>query len=118
MKDSLNVSVQRTDDYAVIVLEGYLNQNGGEKLAEVCHQLMDEGVRHLAFDFENVPMVNSIGIAILIEIIERSRELNGKIHFFKTRDVIARTFRIMGLTQFATIFPDRESAIQAFTSDE
>ncbi len=114
MIDTLNVTVERADEYAVISLEGYLNQNSGEKLAQVCHQLIDEGIRHLAFDFEKVAMVNSIGIAILIEIIERLREFNGKIHFYKPRDVIARTFRIMGLTQFSTIFPDRESAIEAF----
>lgn len=114
MTDILKVSLERADGYAVITMEGYLNQNGGEKLAQTCHKLIDEGIHHLAFNFEKVIMVNSIGIAILIEIIERLREFDGAIHFFKTRDVIARTFKIMGLTQFASIYPDRESAIRAF----
>ena len=114
MIDTLNVSVERKPDHAVISLEGYLNQNSGEELAESCHELIDEGIYNLAFDFEKVAMVNSIGIAILIEILERLRENGGRMHFYCPRDVIARTFRIMGLTQFSKIFPDRDSAIQAF----
>lgn len=114
MMDTLSVNVERAESHAVVSLEGYLNQNSGETLADVCHELINAGLHNLALDFEKVPMVNSIGIAILIEIIERLRELDGHIHFYKTREVISRTFRIMGLTQFSKIFPDRESAVEAF----
>jgi hypothetical protein len=60
-------------------------------------------------------IVNSIGISILIEIIEKMIEKGGRLSFCCLTPVIQKTFQIMGLAQYAAIFPDEESAVRELT---
>ncbi len=42
-------------------------------------------------------------------------EIDGKLAFCNLTPTIEKTFNIMGLTQYADIYPDEESAIAAMT---
>ena len=44
MTESLNVSVDRRDGMAVIYTKGYINNEGGEEIANRAYELMDDGV--------------------------------------------------------------------------
>ena len=71
MTESMKVTVERKDGIAVIYTDGYINNQGGEEIARVAYQLIDEGYRKLLLNLEKTKIVNSIGISILIEIIEK-----------------------------------------------
>ena len=79
MTESLNVSVDRRDGLAVIYTEGYINNQGGEEIARVAYKLLDDGYRVLLLNLAGTKIVNSIGISILIEIIEKMIEIEGKL---------------------------------------
>ncbi|MEA2063901.1 MAG: STAS domain-containing protein [Gemmatimonadota bacterium] len=113
MAEKFEVTVRRESLYAVISSDGYINNTGGEKIAEECYKLLDQGVKRLILDLAKSPIVNSVGIAVLIELIERVREDGEKIIFCNCTPVIAKTFKIMGLTQYADIHDDEKSAISA-----
>jgi len=70
MTESLNVNVDRRDGLAVVYTEGYINNQGGEEIAKVAYKLIDEGYKVLLLNLGGTKIVNSIGISILIEIIE------------------------------------------------
>ena len=57
-------------------------------------------------------IVNSIGISILIEIIEKMMDRGGKIGFCCLTPVIHKTFQIMGLANYAAIFDTEEAAVK------
>ena len=59
--------------YAVIHTEGYVNNLAGEKIGEVANGLIAEGYMRLVINMEKSTVINSIGISILIEIIEKMR---------------------------------------------
>lgn len=111
MTDSLNVSVDRREGLAVIYTEGYINNQGGEEIARVAYKLLDEGFKVLLLNLGGTKIVNSIGISILIEIIEKMIEIEGKLGFCCLTHTIEKTFHIMGLAQYAPIFPNEEAAV-------
>ncbi len=104
MTDSLNLTVDRRDGLAVIYTEGYINNQGGEEIARAAYKLLDEGFKVLLLNLAGTKIVNSIGISILIEIIEKMIEIDGKLGFCCLTPTIDKTFHIMGLAQYAPIF--------------
>jgi anti-anti-sigma factor len=113
MSQELKVVVKREQGYAVLHTDGYVNNPGGEKIARECYKLIDEGYKHFILNFEKSKVINSIGISILIEIIEKVLEIKGSLSFTGLTTTIAKTFKIMGLTQFAGVHDSLEDAEKA-----
>ncbi len=111
MTEVLKLSVDRRDGLAVIYTDGYINNQGGEEIAKAAYELLDEGHRCLLLNLAGTKIVNSIGISILIEIIEKMLEIDGKLAFCNLTPTIEKTFHIMGLAQYSSIFPDEEAAV-------
>jgi len=111
MDSKLTVKVDKREKYAVLYTEGYINNIRGEELSRQFNLLVDEGYHKVIFNFENSKIINSIGISILIEIIEKTIAEKGHIYFCNLTPVISRTFEIMGLTQYAKVYPKEEDAV-------
>jgi anti-anti-sigma factor len=112
MNEELRVAVDRRPGGAVLYTKGYINNVGGEEIANRAYELMNDGVRVLLLNLRETKIVNSIGISILIEIIEKMIEQGGKIGFCSLTPVIHKTFQIMGLANYASIFADEETAVK------
>lgn len=110
MTEMLKLVVDRREGLAVIYTDGYINNQGGEEIARAAYALIAEGHRRLLLNLIGTKIVNSIGISILIEIIERMLELDGKLAFCNLTPTIEKTFHIMGLAQYAGIYPDEAAA--------
>ena len=115
MTEALKLTIDRRDGVAVIYTEGYINNQGGEEIARAAYALLDEGYRKLLLNLTGTKIINSIGISILIEIIEKMLEVECKLAFCSLTPTISKTFEIMGLVQYASIFPDEPSAVTQIT---
>ena len=112
MSEILKVIVERPDAaVAVLKTDGYINNAGGEEIARQAYALMGGGVNRLLLDLEKTKIVNSIGISILIEILEKLLDSGGRLAFCRLTPTIEKTFQIMGLAQYARIFPASEPAV-------
>jgi anti-anti-sigma factor len=112
-----NVSVEKFDRFAVIRSQGYINNLGGEEIARECRDVMKSGITDLILNLKESTVVNSIGISILIEIIEEILKKEGRLAFSDLTPTVAKTFKIMGLLQFAEYFESEQVAIQAFNGN-
>jgi len=112
MTEELRVTVDRRPNGAILYTKGYINNVGGEEIANRAYELMDSGVRTLLLNLRETKIVNSIGISILIEIIEKMIDKGGKIAFCCLTPVIHKTFQIMGLANYAAIFDNEEAAMK------
>ena len=115
MTEGLKLRVDRRDGLAVIYTEGYINNQGGEEIARAAYSLLDEGYRRLLLNLTGTKIINSIGISILIEIIEKMLEVEGRLAFCQLTPTIEKTFHIMGLAQYASIYPDEGAAMAQLT---
>ena len=73
--------------------------------------MLDDGVKTFVLNLAKSPIVNSVGIAVLIELIERVKEDGEKVIFCNCTPVIAKTFKIMGLTQYAELYDNEKDAL-------
>jgi len=96
----------------LIAAAGYINNEGGQAIADAATELIEGGCRSLLIDLEGTRIINSIGVSILLEIMEKLLEDNGQLAFCNLTPTISKTFEIMGLVQYAEIHPDRETALK------
>ena len=111
MSEVCKVAAERRGDVAVLSTDGYINNQGGEEIARQAYAQLDAGARALVLNLEKTRIVNSIGISILIEVLEKVMDRKGKLAFCGLTPTIDKTFRIMGLAQYAPIYSDEASAV-------
>ena len=110
------VTVKEVDNVVVLATDGYLNNIGGEKISEICDEYLDKGKNMFLINLEKSTVVNSIGVSILIEIIEKLQEVDGKLAYCNLASIVEKTFNIMGLTKHSTIYKDEEAGISDLAS--
>jgi anti-anti-sigma factor len=108
--NSFNVIVSREPKYAVLRTEGYINNLGAERIEQEIEPLLQQGCHRFIINFAQSPIINSMGLSILIGIIERLLEVQGVLVFTDLTEVNAETMEIMGLTQYAYIRPTEAEA--------
>jgi stage II sporulation protein AA (anti-sigma F factor antagonist) len=113
MSDVFRVHSRREGQFAVISTEGYINNLAGDKIVEEFNAFVAQDVKHFVLNLEKTQLVNSIGVSILIEVIEKVQEIGGTLSFCRLAPIIAKTFKIMGLTQYATVYETEEEALAA-----
>jgi anti-anti-sigma factor len=116
VSDACKVTAERRGEVAILWTDGYINNQGGEEIAREAYRQLDSGARALVMNLEKTRIVNSIGISILIEVLERVMDKKGVLAFCALTPTIDKTFRIMGLAQYASIYPTEEEALQAVSA--
>ncbi len=116
MSEVCRVATDRRGDVAILSTDGYINNQGGEEIARQAYSQLESGARALVLNLERTRIVNSIGISILIEVLEKVMDRNGRLAFCGLTPTIDKTFRIMGLAQYAAIYPTEAEAVRALSS--
>ena len=107
-----NVTGNLIDKVYVVSCSGYLNMETGDDISTLCTKQIDNGITKFLINLENTRMVNSIGVSILIEIIEKLQDINGKLGFCNLAPIVEKTFKIMGLTQYSKTFTSEEEGVK------
>ncbi len=112
--DQMKLTADVLDDgIGLIAAAGYINNDGGQAIADAATDLIGRGCKTLLIDLDGTRIINSIGVSILLEIMEKLLENGGRLAFCNLTDTIAKTFEIMGLVQYAEVFEDRTVAVAA-----
>ncbi|MFM6943761.1 MAG: STAS domain-containing protein [Bacteroidota bacterium] len=104
-------STKEANQIVIIETDGYLNNEGGEAISAICYEKMSSGQNKFLINMAGTKVVNSIGVSILIEIIEKLQEVDGKIGYYNLAPIVSKTFNIMGLTKYSTVFATEEEAV-------
>jgi anti-anti-sigma factor len=100
MSTDFNIISEVHNDVLVMKTDGYVNNTGGEQIVlEFSKHIND--ISKVVIDLEKSKVVNSIGISYLLEMVETLSQNNGKLYFVNLDPTIEKTFKIMGLFQFA-----------------
>jgi anti-anti-sigma factor len=109
-EERMNVQSLQDGDLAIIRTDGYINNLGAERIEQECDGMIERGIRKFIINFEKSPIINSMGLSILIGIIEKMLEIDGVLAFTDLTPVNAETMETMGLTQYAQIYPTESEA--------
>lgn len=90
-------------DPVVIQAGDYLNKLAGEKIEHECRQKLDDGASEIVLNFSETELVNSIGISILLGVIDTAARKGAKVVFADMNAQTIELFEMLGLTKHVTI---------------
>jgi anti-anti-sigma factor len=96
---------------AVVYASDYLNKLTGEKIERECRRHINCGCRALVIDFSDTKLVNSIGISILLGIIDVAEKNGAKIVFSEVNTQTIQLFEMLGLTRHVVLAKDEHEAL-------
>ena len=92
------------DDKRAVVFAGdYLNKLTGEQIERECRQRLTDGCTELVVNFSRTEIVNSIGVSILLGVIDSARGTGATVVFSDVKQETAELFDMLGLTRHVRI---------------
>ena len=107
---SFSFTTHAADGRAIIRTCGYLSRTAGEQLEQEIVRLLGGGVCRFVVNLHDTDLINSVGISILIGVIERVRRQGGELAFSELTAVNEEIFRIMGLQRHAPLLRSDDEA--------
>lgn len=108
---TVDVRSKVVEEAAVIYPGPYLNQLRGEGIERLCLDLLAHGVKKLIVNFEETELINSIGISILLGVIEAVRDASGVLILSNLSVSNHELFEVLGLLTSVRIAPTEEAAL-------
>ena len=96
---------------AVVYASDYLNKLSGEKIERECRRQLKCGCRAHVIAFSDTKLVNSIGIAILLGIIDVAEKSGAQIVFSDVNNQTIQLFDMLGLTRHVVLAKDEREAL-------
>ena len=99
------------EDAAVIYPGLYLNQLRGESIENQCQEFLATGVRRIVINFEETELINSIGISILLGVIESVNRAEGALVLSNLNASNRELFEMLGLGAHVEMADTEELAL-------
>src|SRR6266571_2233400 len=106
-----SVRSRRAGDTAIIYAGDYLNKLSGERVERECKRQLEAGCRALVLNFRDTELVNSIGVSILMGVIDAAQESSAQLIFSDVNNHMKDLFDLLGLTRHVSIAQDEGEAL-------
>ena len=98
-----NLSVRTEGETATVFAGDYLNKLSGEQIERECKKRFEAGAKTLVLNFAETEIVNSIGVSILLGVIDAANDASAKVVFSDVNDDTIELFEMLGLTNHVTV---------------
>jgi anti-anti-sigma regulatory factor len=88
---------------AVVYAGDYLNKLAGEQIERECRLRLQEGCDELVVNFSQTELVNSIGVSILLGIIDSASNIGAKVVFLDVKQETVELFEMLGVTKHVDV---------------
>src|SRR6266436_5425605 len=99
---------------AIIYASDYLNKLSGERIERECKRQLGSGCRALVINFRDTELVDSIGVSILVGVIDAA-ENQARLIFSDVNCHTAKLFEMLGITRHVSIVKDEAEALELIT---
>jgi anti-sigma B factor antagonist len=99
----------------VLELRGDIDLNEKPKVAAQLEPLIERQITGIVIDLSQVPYVDSSGLAIFIDALQRVQQYGGKLALAGLQENVRLVFQISRLDKVFSIFNDSQSALAAVT---
>ena len=100
---SAEIRARLIEDAAVIYPGPYLNQLRGDSIESQCQEFLETGVRRIVINFEETELINSIGISILLGVIELVNRARGALVLSNLNASNVAKFKSHAVDQYVAI---------------
>src|SRR5580765_9004937 len=98
-------------DAAIIYASDYLNKLSGERIERECKRQLESGRRALIINFRDTELVNSIGVSILVGVIDAAEQSTARLIFSDVNSNTANLFEMLGLTRHVSVAANEDEAL-------
>jgi anti-anti-sigma factor len=106
-----SVQARCVGDAAIIYASDYLNKLSGERIERECKRQLESGRRALIINFRDTELVNSIGVSILVGVIDAAEQNTAQLIFSDVNDHTAELFQMLGLTRHVSLASSEDEAL-------
>ncbi len=96
--ESTTITAEPIGATATVFAGDYLNRLAGETIERECRQKLSAGAKKLVVDFSETEIVNSIGVSILLGVIDAAQDAGAEVVFSEVKTETQELFEMLGLT--------------------
>ena len=96
---------------AVVYAGDYVNKMSGQRIERECLNRMERGCRALVINFRDTELVNSIGVSILLGVIDVAERCGARVAFSNVSLHTLKLFELLGLTRLVVLADSEEDAL-------
>lgn len=96
---------------AVVYAGDYVNKLSGQRIERECIQKLEHGCRALVISFRDTELVNSIGVSILLGVIDVAERRGARVAFSNVSMNTVTLFELLGLTRLVVLAESEEAAL-------
>ena len=101
--ESTSPEPQRQQQTATVFANEYLNKLSGEKIERECKRQLAAGCKTLVVNFKETEIVNSIGVSILLGVIDAAQNKGARVVFSDVNGDTIELFDMLGITKHVVI---------------
>jgi len=109
--NTFNVESKIFGSVAILYPKGYLNNLAAEGLEKECDSCISKGIKNVVLNLNGIELINSIGISILLGVIEKVKGTDGTLCFTNLSKLHSETFDMLGLTKYMKVYASEEEAL-------
>ncbi|HLM57496.1 MAG TPA: STAS domain-containing protein [Pyrinomonadaceae bacterium] len=98
-------------DVAIIYAGDYVNKLSGQRIERECRLRLEGGCSALVINFSGTELVNSIGVSILIGVIDLAETRAARVVFTNLSRHTVQLFELLGLTRLVAMAESDEAAL-------
>ena len=112
MSEPLTRPPEQVDGEVAVVYAGdYVNKMSGQRIERECLTRMERGCRALVISFRDTELVNSIGVSILLGVIDAAERRGARVAFSNVSVHTLKLFELLGLTRLVVLADSEEAAL-------
>src|SRR5829696_6065285 len=95
----------------VVYAGDYVNKMSGQRIERECLTRMERGCRALVINFRDTELVNSIGVSILLGVIDEAERRGARVAFSSVSLHTLKLFELLGLTRLVVLADSDDEAL-------
>ena len=116
MQNKNEITLETLESVLVMNIQGDITSFSEPYLNAAYQQATEQGSEKLLLNVEEGAYINSGGIAVLIQILAKTKKNNQIIGITGLSDHFVKIFNMVGITKFAKIHENVEMAIEALNT--
>src|SRR5437764_9166088 len=96
---------------AIVYAGDYVNKLSGQRIERECLLRIEGGCRALVINFRDTELVNSIGVSILLGVIDAAEQKGARVAFSNVSRHTVKLFELLGLTRLVVMADSEEAAL-------
>jgi anti-anti-sigma factor len=110
-----DITIKELKGVAVVYPAGYIDFEAKDKMIPAFRELLENDIKKILINFQNVKKINSMGISVILEIIDEANEKKAVIRYSNLSRMNVKLFKMIGLAEYGEIYPSEEEALSNFS---